>query len=67
MLPERRSNTNRHQIKGHWRPILLAVLFVPAGLWFGLGSGCAETKTRKVTFEGPEKKHELKLESSQKK
>jgi hypothetical protein len=32
-----------------------------------MSSGCAQTKTRKVTVEGPEKKYELKLESSEKK
>jgi len=58
---------NRHQLKGHWRLLLLAMLFVPACLCFAMSSGCAETKTRKVTVEGPEKKYELKLESSEKK
>jgi hypothetical protein len=58
---------NRHQLRRHWRQILLVVLFVPACLCFAMSSGCAETKTRKVTVEGPEKKYELKLESSEKK
>ena len=51
---------NRHQIKGHWHPSLLVVLFVPAGPWFAMSSGCAETKARKVTFEGPEKRYEVR-------
>lgn len=38
---------------------------VLAGLM--LVSGCAEKKTRKITIEGPEKKTELKLESTEKK
>jgi hypothetical protein len=58
---------NRYPLKGHWRLLLLAVLFVPACLWLATSSGCAETTTRKVTVEGPEKKYELKLESSEKK
>ena len=33
----------------------------------GLLGGCEQKKTRKVTFEGPEKKTEIKLETTEKK
>ena len=48
---------NRHQLRRHWRPILLAALCGPACLSFAVSSGCAETKARKVTFEEPERQY----------
>lgn len=38
-----------------------------AVLAMALVGGCAEKKTRSVTIEGPEKKTELKIESTEKK
>jgi hypothetical protein len=54
-------------ITGHGRQALPPELIVPTCLWFAMSSGCAETKSRKVTVEGPEEKHEVKLESSEEK
>ena len=51
----------------NWRQILPAAVFVPGRLLFAMGSGCAETKTGKVTVEGPERKYEVKLEVSKRK
>ncbi len=51
----------------NWRQILLGVLFVPACLWCSTSSGCAQTKTSKVTAEGPEKKYEVQLKVGLKK
>lgn len=51
---------NRHPIRGYWHPILPAVPYVPACLCFAMSSRRAETKARKVTFEGPRKKYEVR-------
>ena len=42
--------------------LLLLILWAP----LGMGSGCDRKETRKATFEGPENKYEIKIESSEK-